>query len=58
MGSFSVVTGYESLLLCTDASGRCLITSTRFDNAQKLSKACGPECCSVKMLATDRHAKN
>ena len=57
MGSFSVVTGYESLLLCTDASGRCL-TSTRFDNAQKLSKACGPECCSVKMLATDRHAKN
>ena len=47
MGSFSVVTGYESLLLCTDASGRCL-ASTRFDNAQKLSKACGPECCSVR----------
>ena len=58
MGSGSVVTGYESLLLlCTDA---CMspVPSTHFDNAQRLSKACGPERCSFKMLITDRHAKN
>ena len=61
MGSLSVVTGYESLLLCTLCIWPVPYSSavdTRFDNAQKLSKACGPECCSVKMLATDRQAKN
>ena len=56
MGSVSVVTGYQSLLLCTY---RCrLLPFTHLGKAQRLSKACGPERCSVRMLITDSHAKN
>ena len=58
MGSFSVVTGYESLLLCSYFMKTCQERLPRHSLAcgQIRSKACGPERSAVGMVIKNKQA--